>query len=190
MKKTPDKTVEEIKELLKQYRPNRTELNERMKQIECLEAMVEYNGIKPNMSEREAIEGMCLGASRLSHIPRSITNKFTSKTENAVFHYENDMSANRFEQNKLLEGISKIRFEIERLEDEITLIENLLNSLRDKDKFIVETKYIQGYSTNESLLFYNEKYSPYTLGERQFLTRKAKALQNMADIKKSLGVNV
>ena len=174
-------TIAEIKTMLSNYRPNKSLVKEKKKQLECLEAMLDYNNKKPNITEREAIEGACLNASRLSHIPRSITNKFHSVTESVALMYQEELKPNRFDKNKILTEISRIKFEMDKLSDEITLIDNLIKALSDKQRFIVKTKYIEGYTTKETNILYNEKFI-FDLEETGLLKSKAKALQEMAEI--------
>ena len=179
-------TVQNIKLLLSNYRQNKSILEEKKKAHESFKKLLQYNDKKPNITVDECIEGMSLPSPTLSHIPRSVTNKFSSVVENVVLHYEDEMKPNRFNKQKILESMAEITIDIDNLSDAITLADNLINAMSDKVRFIVEHTFIHGYTFKETISFYNAKFlNP--LQERQFKNIRAEAIKEMAEILKKMG---
>jgi hypothetical protein len=77
----------------------------------------------------ETIEEICIPATILSDMPRTITNKITSKVENAVEKIE-----------KL--NINEIQIKIKKINKQIQKIENALNFLAPLEKIIIIERYV------------------------------------------------
>lgn len=90
--------------------------------------------LKRNVYDRdEMIESIALSAPGFSPVPPSITNKFNSKTENAVFRIES-------EEREFSEAIKRIA-------RSVANINFLLDTLNADQRFIIEAKYVQEYKT-------------------------------------------
>jgi hypothetical protein len=77
---------------------------------------------------RATIEEICLAAPVISDIPKSVTNKFSSVTENAAIEYPERIK-------ELCKMINSISWEIADTSD-------LMKFLPEDEKFIVELKYL------------------------------------------------
>jgi hypothetical protein len=179
------KEIAEIKELLEKYKQNEAMLKEKEKAYECLrEALRLEKGIVKE-SDIESIEGSCMQSPVLSYLPRSLTNKFSSKTENAVLDNSEAIHSTRFTRYAT-KGLQILKFEIAELKDKTSLVLNLTGALKEKHNFIIVRKYIIGSSTEDSRLAYNEMFI-FTLEERQFRRNKSRAIVEMAKMLYELG---
>ena len=109
-----------------------------MTKEEMLKELADYKTnvyfLKRNVYDRdEMIESIALSAPGFSPVPPSITNKFSSKTENAVFRIES-------EEREFSEGIKRIA-------RSVANINFLLDTLNADQRFIIEAKYVQEYKT-------------------------------------------
>jgi hypothetical protein len=184
-----DTSLQNIKNLLNTYRENKAILEEKKKAYESFKKLLQYGNKKPNFTVDECIEGMSLPSPTLSHIPRSVTNKFSSVVENVFLNYQEEMKPNRFNNQKILQSMADITVDIESLIDSITLTDNLVNALTDKNRYIIEHTYIYGYTNKETNIFYNQKF-PYPLQERAFKQSKINAIKDMAEILDKMGGKV
>lgn len=93
-------------------------------------ALLEINKTNLDALERETIEELCLSANVIKDMPISVTNKFNSKTENAVCN-----------KDKLINIHKKT---IKQQEYMIKLVESLLKGLSSDELKMIELKYFEG----------------------------------------------
>jgi hypothetical protein len=182
-------TIQNLKKLLGNYRQNKAILEEKRKIYQSLKEILEEENKKPLDTVEESIEGLSLASPVCSHIPRSVTNKFSSVVENVFLHYENDTVPDRYNQKRILEKMAALQKDMISLIDAITLTENLLNALTDKSRFIIEKIYFEGYTNNETSLLYNEKFR-YLLSYRTFRDIKKNIITNMVNILNKMGGSI
>ena len=109
-----------------------------MTKEELLQELSDYKTnvyfLKRNVFDRdEMIESIALSAPGFSPVPPSVTNKFSSKTENAVFRIEQ-------EEREYSEGIRRIA-------RSVANVNFLIDSLNMDQRFIIEAKYVKEYKT-------------------------------------------
>ncbi len=125
----------------------------------CEEMMQNYNYnvtrikmlcIELQYIDNELIEQLSLPAVVLSSIPKSITNNFYSNTENVALEYE----------NKKLEFIK----EIQQLTKIVQKTDTMLNSLNEKERFIINKRIFETNNQNgvnswrDIAVSYSEKF--------------------------------
>jgi hypothetical protein len=104
-----------------------------MTKVKLIELLKSYKSnlyiLKRNkLNKNELIEEICLSSPILSDIPKSITNKFNSKTENAVLRIDEEIhSGNEAIKNIALDVIN---------------VDWLLETLSIEQRLIMECKYI------------------------------------------------
>lgn len=81
----------------------------------------------------EMIESIALSAPGFSPVPPSVTNKFSSKTENVVFMIGDKMKEYNDEVKRIARSVSNVLF--------------LLDTLNYEERFLIEAKYIQEHKT-------------------------------------------
>jgi hypothetical protein len=182
-------TIQNLKKLLGNYRQNKAIFEEKRKIYQSLKEILEEENKKPLDTVEGSIEGLSLASPVCSHIPRSVTNKFSSVVENVFLHYENDTAPNHYNIRKIMGKMAELQKDMLSLIDAITLTENLLNALTDKSRFIIEKIYFEGYTTNETSLLYNEKFR-YFSSDRHFRKIKKNIITNMAEILNKMGGNI
>lgn len=79
--------------------------------------------------ENDTIEALQLPAYALSHIPRSETNKIYQPTEQLAIR----MNTVNYDAVKALKQITK----------EIEMVDNLVNTLSEREKFVITQKYVK-----------------------------------------------
>jgi hypothetical protein len=109
-----------------------------MTKEEMLKELADYKQnvyfLKRNVYDRdEMIESIALSAPGFSPVPPSVTNKFSSKTENAVFRIESEEREFSQAIKRIARSIANINF--------------LLDTLNADQKFIIEAKYVHEYKT-------------------------------------------
>lgn len=104
---------QELIGLLKSYKYIMTEVRELNKKINEFINLKDYCTVK---------------ATKLSHVPRSITNEIHSTVEDLVVRYD--------------EQVYEYASEINRLLDDKKLVETLLNKLEPTEKRVIELRYI------------------------------------------------
>ena len=106
-------------------------------------ARLQLNLLNLDNIDRELIEELCLPASVITDMPRSLGNQFSSKTENAVFQRE-FFKENAYE-------------EIMRQSKEICRIETVLKTLSKTDLYFVELKYFEKCTWGLTAKLYAER---------------------------------
>jgi hypothetical protein len=180
-------TTDTVKELFKAYRHNVCILKEKEKIYENYKKMYEEEVKAPVYSVDETIEGMVIGSSILSDMPRSRTNAFRSITENVALNYMDEIGPNQTTLNKILKAMADVQKEIKKLKDDISLTDNLLSALTDKEQFIIKQTLIHGYTNREASNYYNEHFQ-IPLYERNFRKVKMEAVKEMFEIIKKMEV--
>lgn len=109
-----------------------------MTKEELLQELSDYKTnvyfLKRNVFDRdEMIESIALSAPGFSPVPPSVTNKFSSKVENAVFRIEQ-------EEREYSDGIRRIA-------RSVANVNFLIDSLNMDQRFIIEAKYVKEYKT-------------------------------------------
>lgn len=149
-----------IDDILKQYRTSKAKV--RCGELE-IEGIEEYLKSSSNLNfsndQCDIIEYMSISAKPLSDIPASKTNKFHSIVEDVALSYEKEWSKEPPTKEQLLERISTIKSRLYPIKQEVKLVEEvLLPCLGYKERFIIECLYVDGYSWNDIVKMYAEKF--------------------------------
>jgi len=109
-----------------------------MTKEELLQELLDYKTnvyfLKRNVFDRdEMIESIALSAPGFSPVPPSVTNKFSSKTENAVFRIGQEEKEYSESIRRIARSVANINF--------------LIDALNMDQKFIIEAKYLKEYKT-------------------------------------------
>lgn len=168
-----------IKSLLYAYRQNKSELNEMIKAKESLEEQIKYYRQETHDTKDDFIEACGLKASVLSHIPRSITNKFSSITENIALNYQDQMKHKPYDLTPLAQAWIEIKQRINALNDDLQLSDNLIETLDARKKFVIRHKYILGHTMAEVTILHNETF-PIPKEKRSIEDLKSMAEREMA----------
>lgn len=128
----------------------------------------------------EVIEGMCIQAPALSDSPRSSTNRISSSTENTALNYMNYLQPSPLEIRALKQLIQEKEHAIEELHSQINTVDNMLISLTDRERFIVENIYIRGFSHIQTIFMHNKAFEHCAVDSRDTIVKiKLNALQKM-----------
>lgn len=138
----------QIQEMLRKHLQKKSELAFRNLDLEEIEQLISYHNLVYIEALGECIEGEAMQAPALSAIPPSVTNKFNSKTENVMLNY-NPVHENKIDIIQLKIDKANIERQIAPLRREVETVERLLISLSDKERFVVDLRYIRSYSVNE-----------------------------------------
>ncbi len=153
----------DIESLLKKYRTNSAKIRCGELEIEGLKAYLDsgqYNSMIEsfNREKDKEIEGMSL-KQNVSDSPRSVTNKFHSIVEDVAEGYKKEYYKSPPSRQYILERIAIIESRIEPLRADAKLVDEvILPCLGDKERFIIASLYIDGYSWNEITNMYAERY--------------------------------
>lgn len=131
-------------------------------------------------SDIEIIAGMSLSTPILSSIPKSITNKYSSITENVALNYLQFLEPSSLEIAEIEKKISEQKKILTYSFERINLIEQMFLQLNEQEKFIIENIYINCYSLNKTLSMFNKEYPDFSIETyRAIRIRKFKALKKM-----------
>jgi hypothetical protein len=101
-------------------------------QLENLKTNIYF--LKRNVFDRdEMIESIALSAPGYSPVPPSVTNKFSSKVENAVFQIEAQTKQYHDSIQKIARDVANITF--------------LIDTLNHDQRFIINAKYLEEHKT-------------------------------------------
>lgn len=151
-----------IENILRTHLEKKARVRFRQLDIEELNKMLEYKDKEYKESHNEAIEGLCMNASVISDMPKSITNKFHSKTETAAMNYREEyIHSNDFDVIEIKGNIEQIKKDIEQDIIEVERVEAMLTSLNYQERFIVEQYYIHGLKWPYVENFYYEKFKEH-----------------------------
>lgn len=146
-----------LEEMLKKYLEKKSELAFRKIDIEEIEQRISYHNLVYVEAVNECIEGEALPAPTLSHIPRSETNKFHSKTENVAENYD-PVHMNKVDILQLRIDKANMERQIEPLRREVETVERLLIALNDKERYVIEMYYFRQYRINEIVNMFAAKF--------------------------------
>lgn len=170
-----------IQDLLKNYRENRAKVNFIILENEGWETLLKQDLQPIDTDEKEVIEEQCLSASVITDTPRSITNKFNSKTENAALNYREYLNRKPLTKPEIRDVIKKNKEKITVLEMDVKLVDTVfLPCLDVKEEFIIRSLYFEGYSWHEITARFAEKFDARE--EPTLKDMRKYALQKMGDI--------
>jgi hypothetical protein len=170
---------QKLESRLFQHRKNKSNIKILELKLESLELKLNYHNTRSGESRSETLEGMAIKAQALSHAPRSITNKFNSVVENCVLHAKKEMGKNKFDTMKLIEDISILSEIIFELRQQTSEIDELLNSLGDKQYYIIYHYYVCKIKDLEEIsVMYCNKFSK-PIGIARIKQLRFEALQEM-----------
>ena len=171
-------------ELLRTYLEKKAELAFRTLDIEEIEQRIAYHNLVYVETLNECLEGEVMKAPVLSDIPKSVTNKFSSSTENTALNY-NTVYENKVDVLQLKIDKANMERQIAPLRREVETVERLLISLNDKEKFVVEMRYIRDYSNNETVMRFASKFGYGSKGTIENIEKEALAKMEKIYNKKS-----
>lgn len=170
-----------IDEILKEYRVNKAKVRCGELEIDGIEEYIRSGRMESREMPTETIEAMSISAKPLSDIPASKTNKFHSIVEDVAIGYWDEWAKKPPTREELQERISNIKSRIYLIRQEVTLVEEvLLPCLGQKERFIIECLYVDGYSWNDIVKMYSGKYEA-----REYETLKTMrnyAMKKMQDV--------
>lgn len=153
-----------IEKMLNEYREKKALLCFKERDIEALKQQLEYNNQVYIESDYEAIEGMSMTAAILSDIPKSVTNKFSSVTEETAIG-TNRYGIEKYHTNDFDYEILSIKLKIARLEEEakpyreiVETVDIAMKVLDAKEKFVIIRKYLRGYTIPEIVTHFAKNY--------------------------------
>lgn len=183
-----------IKQMLESYLENQAKVLTGKADIQELEKMLQYDEVIRSEAVNDAIEGECMPAPALSHIPRSETNKFHSSTEDAAINYKDRVwytSGNEVYYLELLGQDERKRIHLEILqikkdilpnETHTSRVEALLSSLNDKEHFVITLRCIRGYNISEVIHRFANQFGYGSKGTIENIEKEA--LEKMEKIGK------
>lgn len=143
-----------VSEMFERYRLNKAVFNNLLTEIKYLQS--------------DTIEALQLPACVMSHIPRSETNKIHQPTEQLAIRLNTV-------NNDAVKALKQITKEIEQ-------VENLLNELNERERFIITQKHINGASWREISIICEKNIDSNLLWSKSTLKsdkkRAEKFLQN------------
>lgn len=164
----------QIQEMLRKHLQKKSELAFRNLDLEEIEQLISYHNLVYIEALGECIEGEAMQAPALSAIPPSVTNKFNSKTENVMLNY-NPVHENKIDIIQLKIDKANIERQIAPLRREVETVERLLISLSDKEKFVVDMRYIRSYNIEETISLFASQFRYGSRGTIENIEREALA---------------
>lgn len=149
----------QVQEMLKNYKKSKSKIAAAQLEIEQLEALLTQPQQYDIESMNDTIEALALPASALSCMPKSVTHKFNSSTENVVFSYLSEWKREPPKRSEIRNRIGEIRDRIYQLELQVELIDRvLLPALSDKQNYIIHRLYFRGCSWREIQQTYEQDF--------------------------------
>lgn len=143
-------TNDEVKTMLRKHLDNIT--------------MVQMYLLNLDDINEEILESMCLPISVMSDMPKSVTNRINSITENVALNYNQNLTEATKEIHKLNRDIEKVEIALKRL--------------KDIDRFLINKKWIEDLSWNEVGREFTSHY--YYISGRNMKRRITKSLKKIA----------
>lgn len=153
-----DKKYEELEVLFRKYRENVSDYAFVLESVKKLEKQLHLHESGNIETKDESIEGLSIQSPTLSDIPKSETNKFTSTTESVAINYLHYLQPSVLEIKAIKAIIAEKQTVLEQLADEIKIVDNLLISLTDQERFVIEHLYIKGLTYKQTILNYNKTF--------------------------------
>ena len=174
---------ETVEILLRQYRENLACFGICYNELIKHQQQLRLHEIGKIESKDEIIEGLCNHAPVLSKIPKSITNKFSSATEDAVFNYRYYLQPSELEINAIKQIIKEKSKLVDIYSTQINLVDYLFEGLSDLEKFILETIYIKGYNQRQAMQMLNTELPHCFISEKKtFVVKKLEALEKIKKV--------
>lgn len=174
---------EDVENMLREHSNNERKITEVKLKI------AEYKKVKENIgteteNKNDAIEGIQLAGQVISDIPKGGTNVISDITFNTVVNYNKEIDRIDIKDRKWLDRKIKLLEEKEdNLNKKIVRVKNLLESLTEKQKFVIEEYYIysnKGDWGNLEVEYENKFFKG--IGRRQLQNIRDVAINNMIDI--------
>lgn len=176
-------TTDELKHLLESYTKFKSLIKLKSIRIEEIQKQREYANQEYIEADAVAIEGLSLRAPVLSDIPKSVTNKFNSTTENVAIAYNQDKHhRNDFDVTDLKCEEYQLQGDIEQLTRDVAKVDALIASLGDKHKFVICKYYFQKYNYSDIAKQYSETFRLNYISVNYLKEINAKALRKMVEI--------
>lgn len=177
----PTEKFQELEILLKKYRENTSDYHIALESFKNLENQLVLHK-KPSSLENteEVIQGLAIGAVALSDMPKSITNKINSPTESVAMNYLYYLQPSELEIKAIKATLAEKARTLHQLNHEITLVDNLLISLTDKESFIIKNIYFKGFTATQVMWMFNNEFHHCMLTSIKSIFRmKYQALEKM-----------
>lgn len=165
---------EAVELMLRTYRENKSDYEITLNELTKLQKQLILAMQGETETKEEVIEGLCIHAPVLSDIPKSVTNKFSSATENAALNYMYYIQPSELEIKALKQLIIEKTKVLERHMNNILTVENLLICLTDQERFIVEHRFIKGFTRKQTLLLHNEQFTEMSIYDTDSIRRLQK----------------
>lgn len=168
--------------LLKQYRINKSDYEMALSELSKLQKQLERAETGTIENKDEVIEGLCLDATALSDTPHSNTNMISSSTENTALNYLNYLQPSPLEIKALKRLIQEKEHAIEELFNQFNTVDNMLISLTDRERFVIENIYIRGFSHIQTIFMHNKAFEHCAVDTRDTIVKiKLNALEKMSN---------
>lgn len=147
-----DKTMQQaFEKRLFEHRKNKANIKILESKLQQLDLQLYYHNIPSGETYDECVAGMAIKANILSHMPHSVTNKFTSIVENVVINMNKTELKSKFNMDCIIEEITCIIKAISILHQRVDEIDMLIDCLGDKHKYVVEKYYIAKIKDNNEV---------------------------------------
>lgn len=134
---------EDLEKMLRNQLKNEAKKTETELKIEEYQERLDYAGTVYEDTKEEVIEAMQLSASRITDIPKSVTNKTSDTTANTAMNYKNELNyINKEDREYLEKKINELETEKKKLDKDIVRVKNLLTILSKKQDLIIKEFYI------------------------------------------------
>lgn len=160
-----------VEDMLKQYRSIVSDLEICCSEFVDLEQQLKLHGANDIETADMVIEGLSMSASVITDMPKSVTNKFSSVTENAAMNYLRYLKASPLEIKAINAMLTEKAEQIHRYNKQIRLIDNILLCLTDTERFVIESVYIRGYNHRQTKELFNKAYPACYVDDKHTIKR-------------------
>jgi hypothetical protein len=162
-KQTIDKTKRQaLEKRLFEHRKNKSTIKLLEAKLQQLDLQLYYDRQRSGETKEECLEGMSIKAHVVTGMPFSETNKFSSIVENVALSEKREETINKFDKDIILQEVNSIINVLVGLKRRVEEIDNLLECLGDKHRFIIEKYYIAKIENNYevAIIFSREFQKP------------------------------
>jgi len=171
-----------IEDMLKNYLEKKARIRFKELDIEYLKENLLLNKSVNGETKEDIIEGICMSAKAMSDIPVRKSGGFYSITEEAAITCDEEfLKSNASDYKQIVSKINSIDYELEPIKREVQQVEIFLDGLTEKERFIAEKFYIQSWTWEEVVNYYNQEM-PISKGLRSLKSIKQSLLKKIERI--------
>lgn len=175
------KKLEVATTLLENYRNNMYIYKDTLEKIYVGETQLLKHEKGEIETREEIIERLSLPASTISDMPKSVTNKFNSATENSALNYLYYLTPSYLELNAIKKSIEENRIVLQKAYEAIKTVENIIESLSFRDRNILKYCFYEGCTTHEAMKLHAQNFPEFgTYRYQTFWQWKVEAVKRFA----------